>query len=84
MKLRRALKEVSPEENAAYWREQEKRWRDLWLRDHPGKTVKDYQRLSGDVLWDWRPAKGEASLAAERRAWERDHPGEEWQEQSAE
>jgi len=67
----------------AHWREQGKRDRDLWLREHPGRTAAEYNRLVRDhnsEVWDWRRAKGEAIVAAERQAWERDHPGQEWQE----
>jgi hypothetical protein len=81
--LRRALKEPTREETDARHRENEKAFRDWWLREHPGRTRAEYNRLLRDdnsEVWDWRRTKGKASIAAERRDWERDHPGEEWQE----
>jgi hypothetical protein len=48
--LRRRLKTLTePSEkdkkaDAANWREQLKRERDVWLREHPGMTAKDYWR----------------------------------------
>jgi hypothetical protein len=53
--------------------------RDLWLREHPGRTAAEYRRLMRDhngEVWEWRRAKGKASNVAEQRDWERDHPGE--------
>jgi len=81
--LRGAVKGPTDKEMDAYWREQEDRWREGWLREHHGRTAAEYKRLvqdSNSEVWDWRRAKGEASVGAERRAWERDHPGEEWQQ----
>ena len=43
-----------------------------WRREHPGKTAEDY--------WEWRKANGKADNLAERQAWERDHPGEQYPE----
>jgi hypothetical protein len=81
--LRRALKPITKEENAAILDRQAKQWREDWLREHPGRTAAEYQRLlrdsSGEV-WKWRRAKGKASIDAEQRDWERDHPGEEYPE----
>ena len=51
-----------------------------WLCEHPGKTAKDFRRLSTEDLMAWRAPKNRAYNAAERQAWERDHPGEEWPE----
>jgi hypothetical protein len=82
----RKLKDPGPKEekeNAAYWRENEKGFRDWWLREHPGRTRSEYNRLLRDddsEVWEWRRAKGKASIAAERATWERDHPGQQWQE----
>jgi hypothetical protein len=81
--LRRQLKALSEpseqdkKQNVAHWREAVKHERDVWLREHPGKTAKDYRRLSDDDLIEWRKAKVEVYFAAEQRAWERDHPGRE-------
>jgi hypothetical protein len=81
--LRRQLKALSEpseqdkKQNAAHWRDAVKHERDVWLREHPGKTAKDYRRLSDDDLIEWRKAKVEVYFAAEQRAWERDHPGRE-------
>ena len=49
------------------------------MREHPGKTAKDFRRLSTEDLMAWRAPKNQAHLAAERQAWER-HPGQEWPE----
>jgi hypothetical protein len=43
----------------------------VWLAGHPGKTAKDFRR----EVWEWRKTEGKAKNAAERVAWERDHPG---------
>jgi len=82
-KLRRALKPITDKENAANLREGEKAWRELWLREHPDRTAAEYRRLlrnDTSEVWDWRRAKGAASIEAERQAWERDHPGQKWSE----
>src|SRR5262245_37990763 len=81
----RRLSETGDQEahNAAFWDEQEKLWRALWLREHPGRTAAEYRRLLHDddgEVWQWRRAKGHALIEAERRDWERDHPGQPWQE----
>jgi hypothetical protein len=79
----RALAEPSQQDNAAYWREQEERWRVSWLSEHPGRTRAEYNRLLRDhdsELWEWRRAKGRAANDAERLAWERDHPGQKYPE----
>jgi hypothetical protein len=76
-------REEAKKRNADYWRENERQWQAMWLREHPGRTRSEYNRLLNDdrgEVWKWRRAKGTASLAAKRRDWERDHPGEEWQE----
>jgi hypothetical protein len=81
--LRRALKPITNEENDARLREDERVWCTLWLQEHPGRTAREYDRLVGNAeseVWDWRRAKGYAGVEAERRAWERDHPGQEWPE----
>jgi hypothetical protein len=78
--LRRKLEPISDAENDAETRRNEERWPKLWLQDHPGRTAADYDRLPDDELWEWRRAKGRASNAAEKRAWQRDHPGKEWSE----
>jgi len=79
--LRRRLKTLTePSEkdkkaDAANWREQLKRERDVWLREHPGMTAKDYWRSLDTEVIEWRKAKYETYDAAEQQAWERDHPG---------
>jgi len=79
--LRRALKPITNAENAARHRAAEKMVRDLWLREHPGRTAAGCRRLyRTEEMWEWGRAKGQASTAAERAAWERDHPGKEWPE----
>jgi hypothetical protein len=54
------------------------RFKLLWLNEHPGKTLRDYNaglkdRKSG--VWEWRRAVGRAEVAAEEAAWLADHPG---------
>jgi hypothetical protein len=78
--LRRKLKPISDAENEAETRRNEERSRELWLREHPGSTAADFDRLPNDEWWDWRRAKNRASTAAEKRAWKRDHPGKQWPE----
>jgi hypothetical protein len=56
------------------------RWRALWLADHPGKTATDFTRLPEAELDKWKTAHNKASRAAERKAWKRDHPGQQWVE----
>jgi hypothetical protein len=81
--LRRALKETTPKKMDAFHRESERRFREEWLREHPGHTAAEYNRLLRKVdseVWEWRRAKGRAANEAEARAWERDHPGQEYPE----
>jgi hypothetical protein len=81
--LRRELKRLSDPTKAdrnASDAQIAKDWCDLWLKKHPDKTAKDYQSLSGEEKWDWQVAMGRAATAAERKAWERDHPGEDYPE----
>lgn len=81
--LRRALREPTHEEMDARWRKRENNTRALWLAEHPGRTAAEYNRLSLESRergLDWRRAKGAAFNAAEREAWMRDHPGEEYPE----
>jgi len=86
--LRRRLKELAEERpGSAYDRAQNKKAtdderhvRDWWLREHPGKTVKDYRRVPQGEMEEWRQAKNRDALAVERLAWERDHPGKEFPE----
>ncbi len=78
--LRRALKPKTPKERAAIQKETFRQEQALWLREHPGQTAKDFRRLSIEDLTAWRKPKAEAALAAERRGWERDPPGQEWPE----
>ena len=78
--LRRALKPLTNEEVAARVQADEDAFRQLWLREHPGRSVREYRRQLSDTdseVWQWRRAKGAASVAAEREAWQADHPGEE-------
>jgi hypothetical protein len=81
--LRRALKEPTPKDMDAFMRESERRFRQLWLREHPGRTAAEYNRLlqnNDSEVWEWRRAKGRAADEAEARAWERDHPGQDYPE----
>jgi hypothetical protein len=71
--LRRALKPLTPKQMAAHNREHAKRLRDQWLREHPGRTVTEYNRLLGNYdseVGDW------LAIEAEKQAFERDHPGQ--------
>src|SRR5215831_6184605 len=77
--LRRALKPTTPKEMKALHKEAFRQEQVEWLREHPGKTAKDFRRLSTEDLMAWRAPKNQAHLAAERQAWER-HPGQEWPE----
>ena len=50
--LRRRLKELSESEdmtahNEAFWKEQGRQWKELWLQKHPGRPGKDYHKLMG-------------------------------------
>ena len=36
--------------------------------------------MGSDEMLEWRKAKGRADIAAEKQAWERDHPGKEYPE----
>jgi len=76
----RALKEPTKKERKAHEGANAQSIQAAWLRDHPDKTIKDYRRLSGDELWHFLAASNDAALLAEKQAWERDHPGEEWPE----
>jgi len=78
--LRRAIKPTTPEEMKTVHEEAFRQEQVEWLREHPGKTAKDFRRLSTEDLMAWRAPKNRAYLAAERQAWERDHPGHEWPE----
>ena len=56
--------------NEAFWKEQGRQRKELWLREHPGRTGKDYHKLMGsDEMLEWRKAKGRADIAAEKQAW---------------
>jgi hypothetical protein len=78
-----ALKPTTPKEMKAIHKEAFRQKQVEWLREHPGKTAKDFRRLSTEDLMAWRAPKNRAYLAAERQAWERDHPGEQYPSISA-
>jgi len=78
--LRKALKPTTPKEMEAIHKKALREEQALWLRDHPGKTAKDFRRLSYEEIAQWRKPWSEAYLAAERQAWERDHPVEQYPE----
>ena len=78
--LRRALKPTTPKEMKAVHKEAFRQEQVEWLREHPGKTAKDFRRLSIEDLMAWRVPKNRAYLAAARQVWERDHPGEHYPE----
>ena len=60
----------------AYQRAQERQCQAMWRAE--GRSLADYKagidNMASEV-WEWRRAKGRASIAAEREAWLRDHPG---------
>jgi hypothetical protein len=64
----------TPKEMDILWQAAEIEWKLLWLREHPGKTRRDWRAAarSGEVS-EWRRAKGEARIAAEEAAWLKDH-----------
>jgi hypothetical protein len=79
--LRRELQRRADPE--AYWRQSQKVFRSAWLAAHPGRTGAEYDRLLRDQnseVWEWRRAQGRAANEAEQKAWERDHPGEQYPE----
>jgi hypothetical protein len=78
--LRRALRPRTSAEMEAINRAAEVAVRELWLREHPGRTCADYDRLPGGAKWEWRLAKSGAIVDAERAAWLADHPGREYPE----
>jgi hypothetical protein len=83
--LRRKLRDTArtDPEMDAIWRQREKNTRAVWLAEHPGRTAAEFNRLFRDddsEVGDWLRAKGAAENAAEREAWMRDHPGEEYPE----
>jgi hypothetical protein len=82
--LRRALKPSTKDEMEARDRADEVAWRDMWLREHSGRTKADYNWLlavdGAGGIWAWREAKGRAGNDADRRAWEAAHPGEQYPE----
>jgi hypothetical protein len=81
--LRRALKPPTKEEVLARQWEDEKQIRAWWLREHPGRTRAEYDRLMRDEtseVWEWRKVKGAAWIEAERQAFEADHPGQQYPE----
>jgi hypothetical protein len=56
-------------------------WERAWLAAHPGRTATEYSRMLKDPnsdAWNWRHTIGKAHNSAERKAWRRDHPGEEY------
>jgi hypothetical protein len=80
----RKISERTPEfekENAQCWADHENGVRDLWLRDHPGRSAAEYDRLGdSEEVWAWRRSVGEADFEAERQDWRREHGGEEYPE----
>ena len=57
-------------------REMERIWRQQWVTE--GRSLADYKSGIDDQdspVWHWRRAKGQASIAAERAAWLKDHLG---------
>jgi hypothetical protein len=57
----------------AQQRDEQRRWRELWIAC--GRTAEEFDRVSSDELYQWRRAIGKGRIQAERLAWERDHPG---------
>src|SRR5262249_10397356 len=52
--LRKALKPTTPKEMEAIHKKALREEQALWLRDHPGKTAKDFRRLSYEEIAQWR------------------------------
>lgn len=84
--LRRRLQQLKEpseqdEREAATQRWQgENEVRDQWLREHPGRSKREYNRLRGDPnseVMEWWRGKVKAVYDAEQRDYQRDHPGEE-------
>ena len=78
--LRRALRPKTNAEMTAINHANEVAVRDLWLREHPGRTAKEYERLIDSEVREWRRAKGKAGIESEQQAWEADHPGKKYPE----
>jgi hypothetical protein len=78
--LRQLRVELGPKRQQAAQKEAVRRERELWMREHPGRTSKDYNKLTTDELVAWRKAKAAADRVAEQQAWAHDHPGEPWPE----
>jgi hypothetical protein len=75
--LRRALKPVSGKEmDAAQKKACNATWLAWWLKEHPGKSAKDFRRLRSQERMQWQ----RAMRAKWKADWERDHPGEQWPE----
>jgi hypothetical protein len=82
MTKRKMSKPKTTKQMAAYWRAAFRAERKLWLAEHPDRTSVEYTQLkNGSVhlneLGEWRRARASARDRAMRRAWLRDHPGEE-------
>jgi hypothetical protein len=63
--------------NQSHLRKNERQWRAMWKAE--GRSLADYQaglKDSNSEVWDWRRARGQAMVKAEREAWLRDHPGD--------
>jgi len=62
-------------ENKRWWRENEQKWRDLWVAE--GRSLADYRAGLNDhtsAVWEWRRAKRHEGIERERQAWLADHP----------
>jgi len=81
--LRRMLNQVTSADMEAVTRDHHRIERDQWLRENPRRTAAEFDRLlrnTSSSVWAWRRTRSEAATAAERAAWERDHPGRPWPE----
>jgi hypothetical protein len=64
--------------NAAVFRADKRSRRDQWLGC--GRSAKEFAQLWDSEEMAWRRTIGEGWSRAEKLAWERDHPGQEWPE----
>jgi len=72
------IKKPTPAQIAAIHRRIFEVEREAWLRAHPGRTKREFNRLSNDMtseVWAWRRARNRRAWAREKRAWRRDHGG---------
>jgi hypothetical protein len=76
--LRRALKPMTEKETNAMFAESSRQDRAAWRKAHPGK------RVTNKAVHEWRVQRNRAETEAADKAriedWERDHPGQKYDE----